>query len=439
MTTFPQLLSVSAEFSALCQQQLQLLAQGIGADWSILYLAQPDRHGQEMDLTAVVAYPPKFLRESAVGVGSMDEEEIVAELEDLSVLGEAIADESGTGDAGKVEQEASTAFPLLHEDLIVGVLTTGRRDRAWRSPEINQIELVTQSLALACVLDQQKSWATQRLSQQRHLQELEQEHFHDLLHQLRNPTMAIGTFGKLLLKRLEETDRNHSAAQGVVRESDRLKSMLSEFSEEVHYLDGQIQTITAGSTLALPPQNVASAPELMTEKSGTKSASSVVEQMDLGEVLVPIVASMAAIATEKRLLLNAEIPPNPMLVLGNSHAITEVVTNLLENAIKYTPASGQILLEVQSNELGVSVAVHDTGYGIPAADLHHVFERHYRGVQAQGEIHGTGLGLAIAHDLVEKMGGDLEVDSPTLGFPQTAQFPGSTFTLWLKAAETSEP
>lgn len=427
MTTFPQLLPVSTEFSALCQQQLQLLAQGVGSDWSILYLAQPDCENQEMELTAITAYPARFLTGGAAV--STGDEEVVAELEDWPIASESepsTRSTQGEAKAGKVAQ-ASTAFPLFHEDLILGILTTGRRDRPWRSPEISQINLVAQSIVFACVLDQQKSWATQRLSQQQHLQELEQEHFHDLLHQLRNPTMAIGTFGKLLLKRLAAEDRNQTVVEGVVRESDRLKSLLSEFSKEVNFLDAEIQTLSAGSRLALPPENV---PVTQAE---TKSALPI-KRLDIVAVVEPIVDSMAAIAEEKDQCLRCELPAEPTWILGNENALTEVITNLLENAIKYTPLAGQIFLETQATSLGVGVAVHDLGYGIPAADLPHVFERHYRGIQAQGEIPGTGLGLAIAHDLVEKMGGDLEVDSPTLGLPHTEIYPGSTFTLWLKAA-----
>lgn len=431
MTTFPQLLPVSTEFSALCQQQLQLLAQGVGSDWSILYLAQPDCENQEMGLTAITAYPARFLKESsAVTTG---EAEVVVELEDWAIAPEPEpSTQSGQGKdkAGKVTQ-ASTAFPLFHEDLILGILTTGRRDRPWRSPEISQINLVAQSIVFACVLDQQKSWATQQLSQQQHLQELEQEHFHDLLHQLRNPTMAIGTFGKLLLKRLAVDDRNQTVVEGVVRESDRLKSLLSEFSKEVDYLDGEMQTLSAGSTLALPPENV---PVTQAE---TKSALPL-KRLDIVTVVEPIVASMAAIAGEKEQCLRCELPSEPTWILGNENALTEVITNLLENAVKYTPLAGQIFLEIQVTPLGVGVTVHDMGYGIPAADLPRVFERHYRGIQAEGEIPGTGLGLAIAHDLVEKMGGDLEVDSPTLGLPHTEIYPGSTFTLWLKAAPAGD-
>lgn len=431
MTTFPQLLPVSVEFTQLCQQQLRLLGLGIGADWSILYLAQPVQETQEMVLRAISAYPDRFLAEGVAIADGVVSEEIVAEWIETLPTPERELEPNGQGLPGELVASA-TVFPILHGDLLLGILTTGRRDRAWRSPEISQIQCVNQSVALACVLDQQKSWATQQLNQQRHLQELEQEHFHDLLHQLRNPTMAISTFGKLLKKRLEPEDRNYSVAEGVVRESDRLKSLLHQFGEEVRFIDSQVQAIPAGSTLALP-ENVAQF------SSPYQGQPLTLETLDLRELVLPIVASMGAIAAEQDLQLTVALADNLGQVWGNGNALTEVLNNLLENAIKYTPAGGQICLQGQTGTGHVSLAVHDTGYGIPPQDLPRVFERHYRGVQAGGSIHGTGLGLAIAHELVEKMGGDLEVESPTLGLPHTEKYPGSTFILWLKTAENHHP
>ncbi|AFY37766.1 GAF sensor signal transduction histidine kinase [[Leptolyngbya] sp. PCC 7376] len=431
MTTFPQLLPVGAEFTALCQQQLRLLALSLGADWSVLYLAQPNHSDQEIELQVVSSYPERLL--------TADRETVVVETAEIETLidqtlmvgelepdGEEFAQET----AGDIA-ESSTAFPLFHEDLILGILATGRTDRGWRSPEISQIELVTQSLSWACVLDQQKSWATQQLAQQRQLQEVEQEHFHDLLHQLRNPTMAIGTFGKLLLKRLEMEDRNYPAAVGVVRESDRLKEMLHQFGQEVNLLDAQIQMLPPASTLALPPDALTGSNR---DDTLNLSQSIALTAVNLIALIEPIVESMAAIATEKEITLRTKINSDLPEVWGNAQALTEIICNLLENAIKYTPEQGHILLHLAKMGEAVQLAVHDTGYGMPAADLDHVFERHYRGAQAEGEIPGTGLGLAIAHELVEKMDGDLEVDSPCVGLPTTKKCPGSTFTLWLRIA-----
>ncbi|AMA10556.1 sensor histidine kinase [Picosynechococcus sp. PCC 73109] len=423
MTTLPQLLPVSPEYLSLCQGQLQLLAQGVGAEWGIVYLAQPDQENQEITLQPISAFPDRLLaagRQGSTEMATMvlDQEEWL----DVSMGEEAAA---LPDDLVGLLGEPARAFPLWHGDLILGILATGRRDRGWRSPEVTQIELIAESLVLACVLDQQKSWATERLTQQQHLQALEQEHFHDLLHQLRNPTMAISTFGKLLLKRLLPTEKNYPVAEGIVRESDRLKGLLTQFSEEVDLLTAQIPQLEGGPSLALPPNG---------EPSFAPDRSLSVEPLPVAEVVLPLVASLGAIATERGITLNYGLPEPSPWVLGNHTALMEVLNNLLENALKYTPSGGQVFLQVEAQAQELTIAVHDTGYGIPSADLPHVFERHYRGVQAESAIEGTGLGLAIAADLVGKMAGDIEVYSPTIGLPHTEALPGSTFMLWLKVA-----
>jgi signal transduction histidine kinase len=135
-------------------------------------------------------------------------------------------------------------------------------------------------------------------------------------------------------------------------------------------------------------------------------------------------------------------------VWGNAKALREVLSNLIDNALKYTPAGGQIDIRVgetrqtpQKERLGI--AISDSGPGIPPQDLEHLFERHYRGVQASTAIPGTGLGLAIAKELVEQMQGEIEVFSPaqSLWTKQNSESAterdrdnlerGTTFVVWL--------
>ncbi|HEY9707260.1 MAG TPA: sensor histidine kinase, partial [Oculatellaceae cyanobacterium] len=98
-------------------------------------------------------------------------------------------------------------------------------------------------------------------------------------------------------------------------------------------------------------------------------------------------------------------------------ALREVLSNLIDNALKYTPSGGQVNIRVGEKRqtaqgVMIGIAVSDTGPGIPPQDLEHLFERHYRGVQAATAIPGSGLGLAIAKELIEQMHGDIEVFSP---------------------------
>src|SRR5262249_54154783 len=120
------------------------------------------------------------------------------------------------------------------------------------------------------------------------------------------------------------------------------------------------------------------------------------------------------------------------LVEGDSDRLKQLLLNLVENAIKYTP-SGEIRLSLQKNNGLVGVSVSDTDAGMPAEDLPHIFERFYRVDKARGrdpdELRragsggGTGLGLSIADWVAKAHGGYIDVQS------EVAK--GSTFTVWL--------
>ena len=110
------------------------------------------------------------------------------------------------------------------------------------------------------------------------------------------------------------------------------------------------------------------------------------------------------------------------VVLGNREDLDQVFVNLLDNAIKYTPAGGEVMVSGAANDGEIAVSVSDTGVGISDRDLPHVFERFYRG--DAGRTHeGTGLGLAIVEQYVRQHGGRIVVDQRPAG--------GTTFTVFL--------
>src|SRR6266567_4353670 len=99
-------------------------------------------------------------------------------------------------------------------------------------------------------------------------------------------------------------------------------------------------------------------------------------------------------------------------IAGDRRRLTEVLQNLLDNAIQYTPAGGQIMVSAEVTGSEVTFTVSDTGIGIPQADQPRIFERFYRvDVARSREVGGTGLGLSISKHLVEVHGGRIWVDS----------------------------
>ncbi|HUI52624.1 MAG TPA: ATP-binding protein [Terriglobales bacterium] len=117
-------------------------------------------------------------------------------------------------------------------------------------------------------------------------------------------------------------------------------------------------------------------------------------------------------AKEKNLKLSVDVASKVPDIAGDRRRLTEVLQNLLDNAMQYTPGGGKITVRAETRENEVEFAVSDTGIGIPETDQPRIFERFYRvDVARSREVGGTGLGLSIAKHLVEAHGGRIWVES----------------------------
>lgn len=117
-------------------------------------------------------------------------------------------------------------------------------------------------------------------------------------------------------------------------------------------------------------------------------------------------------AAEKNLRISVNLQDSLPDIAADRRRLAEVLQNLLDNAIQYTPPGGQIMVAASANRSEVTFIVTDTGIGIPKADQPRIFERFYRvDVARSREVGGTGLGLSIAKHLVEAHGGRIWVDS----------------------------
>ena len=326
----------------------------------------------------------------------------------------------------------------------MGLLVCGRQDRAWNEREEAQMQQIARTLALACFLDQRSQWMHQELGSARQIQAQVYDTMHNLLHQFKSPLTALRTFGKLLARRLVPEDKNRNVAFSIVRESDRLEELLGQFDRTVDTGEAHLKLPSGTSEKAR--SNVES---IRHSPLSLSPAAHLQESCFVTSVLKPLLISAEAIASERHLKLLADLEADLPPVWANDRALREVLSNLIDNALKYTPVGGQIYIKVrykaaQGDRAGysqlpaIAVAVSDTGAGIPPQDLEHLFERHYRGEKAQTEIPGTGLGLAIARDLVRQMQGEIEVFSPVnpewLPSAETDLYPtdrGTTFVVWL--------
>jgi len=132
--------------------------------------------------------------------------------------------------------------------------------------------------------------------------------------------------------------------------------------------------------------------------------------LDLGELTATTVEQMRLLGEDRNIALTCRTEPAPMR--GDRARLKQVLVNLLDNAIKYTPRGGAIKVVVQVAGSDVVLTVTDTGMGIPAAALPHVFKRFYRADPARSrETEGAGLGLAIARSICLAHGGTIEATS----------------------------
>jgi len=136
------------------------------------------------------------------------------------------------------------------------------------------------------------------------------------------------------------------------------------------------------------------------------------QPVELGDAAADAASSMAAPAAERDVHL--QVDPEPVMILADPVRVRQLITILLDNAVRHSPPGGNVIVSVRRDPRGAVLEVSDQGPGIAAADLAHVFDRFWRAPGAPGG--GTGLGLAIAATIVTRLGGRIGVaNRPTGG------------------------
>jgi signal transduction histidine kinase len=275
------------------------------------------------------------------------------------------------------------AVPLLREERILGALTVWRKETGSFSLEaVNLLQTFATQSALAI----QNARLFREIQEKGHQLELASKYKSQFLasmsHELRTPMNAVLGYTRMLLMNVYgELPEKVRDVHGRIDKSGRhLLGLINDVLDFSKIEAGQL-------TLAINPYSIK-------------------------DVIQSVVASTQSLATEKNLALKITVPPGLPAASGDERRISQVLLNLVGNAIKFTD-SGEVRVEVTSTDGSFEVAVSDTGPGIAEADQDKIFEefRQAEGSTSAQRKGGTGLGLAIAKRIVELHGGKIWVES----------------------------
>ncbi|MFO0968849.1 MAG: ATP-binding protein [Gemmataceae bacterium] len=214
----------------------------------------------------------------------------------------------------------------------------------------------------------------------RKLERVRQEFVANVSHELKTPLAAIQALVETLLG-------------GAVNDSEHAVRFLDRIRENADRLHRLIlDLLTLGRI-----------------ESGEETME--IQPLDVAEAMLGSITRHEERAKSKDLQLAAAEPREPVTVLADAEALAQILDNLVDNAIKYTPAGGKITLRWRAEGQHAILQVEDTGVGIPERDLSRIFERFYRVDKARSrELGGTGLGLSIVKHLVHALGGTVAAE-----------------------------
>jgi PAS domain S-box-containing protein len=213
-------------------------------------------------------------------------------------------------------------------------------------------------------------------------------------HDLRNPLSVISMCTRVLLENPPESDAER-------------RELLATIDESAQWMERMIRDLLDVSNIEAGVLSV---------ERRKEAVAPIVERA---------VQMFAAPAAERSVSLYEDVPPDVPPVNVDGGRIRQVLANLIDNALKFTPAGGTVTVSAAPRDGKVVISVSDTGPGIPALDLPHVFERYWH-ARRTARTRGSGLGLAIVKGIVDAHGGSVAVVSE-LGH-------GSTFSFSLPAA-----
>ena len=295
-------------------------------------------------------------------------------------------------------------YPLQEGSILLGVIRAERMPSEEEWPESLDQSLQSLSIALANSL-------ASELDRKRLLDQLDdqKEQISLMVHQLRNPLAALGTYAKLLLRKIGPESEHKNLLKGLMNEQEQVNKYLSALDQL-----SQVklpQTDDGSNRLLLPPL-------LLTETC-----------ISVKSLIEPLIERAKARANlqGRKWFSPSEWPAWTESRSISEGVIAEIVANLLENAFRYSPPKSSIGIEVTED----GICIWDDGIPINKEERDKIFEKGFRG-ESGSKISGSGIGLALARDLARQLGGDLKLVVNPSQFQNSLPEAGNAFVFNLE-------
>jgi PAS domain S-box-containing protein len=310
-------------------------------------------------------------------------------------LAEIAIDPEHLGLLGKAGLRSWLCVPLRARGRTLGALSFGRfgRSRAFDAVDRELAEELALRVAMAIDNSQLFAQAAREAQRAEEANRLKDEFLANLSHELRTPLTAIVGWTRILRTRALPDHKRARALESIERNAGALARLVEDLLDVSRIIAERL-------TLELAP-------------------------VDMALIIETAVEAVRPLAEHRRLRLESAIDPTVAPLMGDADRLGQVVSNLLANAVKFTPAGGTISVRLSREGAFARITVTDTGQGIAADFLPFVFERFRQADGGITRVHGgLGLGLAIARHLVALHEGTIEAASPGEGL-------GATFTVRL--------
>ena len=291
-----------------------------------------------------------------------------------------------------VEKEGLVSFigtPLMSKGTVVGAIGLGTsKKRVFTKDELDLLFSIGNVIGIAAEnarLFKESRKNLQKLQtafkELQTLDTMKDELISNVSHELKTPLISIKGYGELLYdeKLGELSDKQKKSLEAIIRNADRLTRLINSILFISKFQAGKVEFKF--------------------------------ESLDIKEIIKHCVDDFKRILDEKQIQLEMELP-EIIKILGDKDRFTEVITNLLDNAIKFTPQGGKISIKAQGEKECVHITVSDNGIGISPEVLPKLFSRFYQvDTSSDRKFGGTGLGLYITKNIIDALNGKIWIES----------------------------